>query len=115
MVKVGTPLAITNAFSIANERKKEGKGARQYDFVPDGEDLISLATLQGWCKNEGLSFTYAVAVRCAVRDAYKADKRGHDLALAAYAKIEKLLEITAERERRASNADRATTVYRTHS
>jgi hypothetical protein len=113
MGKVGRPLVITNAFSIANERKKEGKGARQYDFVPDAEGLISAATIQSWLLNEGLAIGYTNPVRCAVRDAYKDKKRGHDLALAAYQKIEQILENTAERERRASTADRTTPVYKT--
>ena len=113
--KVGTPLAITNAFSVAHDRKKEGRQGRVYDFVPDAEGLISHATLQQWLQNEGLSFSYTNAVRCAVRDAYQDKKRGHDLALAAYDKINTLLKKSSERDKRNGSAERGPAVYRMHS
>jgi hypothetical protein len=90
--RVGRPLEFTNPFTQAQIRRKEGKMPRMYDFTPDGEGLISVATVDAWLKNEKLSTAWVGAVRMAVRDAHRAGKRGRDLAVAAFAKIDALLE-----------------------
>lgn len=111
--KVGTPLVITNAFSVAQQRKKEGRLPRIYDFTPDSDGLISPMTLQQWLSNERLSTSWVSAVRMAVRDAYQAKKRGRDLAMAAYKKIDHLLEKGSKRNG-TNGPEHDVTVYRAH-
>lgn len=91
LARVGTPLKFTNPFTQAQLRKKEGKMPRMFDFTPDHEGLISESTIGAWLANEKLSAGWIAAVRMSVRDAHRMGKRGRDLALAAYAKIDSLL------------------------
>ncbi|MBM3227738.1 hypothetical protein FJZ27_02640 [Candidatus Peribacteria bacterium] len=116
--RVGTPLKFTNPFTQEQQRKKEGKVPRTYDYTPDRDGLISEFTIATWLSNEKLGTAWVGSVRMAVRDAFRNDRRGKDLALAAYAKIDSLLEKQGDRSTNGNNGtheDRGPAVYRLRS